>query len=119
MVTKSGSENEPGGGAPSKKWWEDDAEVDAFADRHRERLIDKLGLSDLYEAPPATKAKPAKGGGQEVKPLEMEGAMSSLVTALTKGIEMGAAVGSASKASPARATVKKHHWFFGDYEEDA
>lgn len=99
-------------------WWEDDAQVDAFAERHREKLIDKLGLSDLFAAPPAAAKPVAKGGGQEVKSTEMEGAMSSLVTALTKGMEMGAAVGSVGKSAPAPKKVQRHHWFFGDWEEE-
>ena len=100
-------------------WWEDDAAVDAFAEKHRGRLIDKLGLSDLFAPAPSAPAKPVKGGGQEVKSAEMEGAMSSLVTALTKGMEMGATIGSAGKGAPAPPRkVKRHHWFFGDWEED-
>ena len=103
---------------PKGKWWEDEAEVEAFAKTHRGKLIETLGLSDLFQAPAPAKTTPAKGGGQEVKPLEAEGSMSALVTALTEGMKMGAAVGSSKAPSAAAAKRTKHHWFFGDYEEE-
>lgn len=105
-----------GTGSTPPPWWENDAEVDAFAERHRGRLIDKLGLSDLFATSPEKKEPPRKGGGQEVARGDMEGAMSSLVTALTKGIEMGATVGAASNKGNEHKRRVIHNWFFGDTE---
>lgn len=103
------------------EWWEDDAKVDAFAERHRDRLIEKLGLGDLFAAPPDKPKAPKEGGGEKVRPQEMEGAMSSLVAALTKGVEMGATLAGAKSAATAPTAPtpkpKRKSWFFGEVEE--
>jgi hypothetical protein len=108
---------------PEPAWWEDDAAVDAFAEKHRGRLIEKLGLSDLFTEP--TPGKPGKpptkeGGGQQVRSQEAEGAMSSLVAALTKGVELGASFGAAKAAgekAPPPPKPKRKSWFFGDVDD--
>jgi hypothetical protein len=64
-------------------WFADEAKVDTFVETHKGRLIEKLGLSDLFSEPPKEAAALSGGGGQ-VKPQEMEGAMSSLVAALRR-----------------------------------
>lgn len=105
-------------------WFADEGKVDAFLETHKGRLIEKLGLSDLFSELPAPKGAPASsGGGGQVKPQEMEGAMSSLVAALTKGVEMGAtmagAKAAADKPAPAPPRKMRKNWFFGSVEDDA
>jgi hypothetical protein len=107
------------------RWFDNEEEVDSFIDTHRGRLIEKLGLSDLFAdpspAPAPKKSAPKEGGGEQVRSQDMEASMSSLVAALTKGVEMGAALGSAKavaekpEEAPAPPKTKKS-WFFGEVE---
>ena len=78
-------------------------------------LKGQAGFSDLFvdPAPPPS----AKGGGTPVKPAETEGAMASLVTALTEGMKLGATVGAAGapKGTPKKKPPRTvRHWFFGE-----
>jgi hypothetical protein len=70
------------------EWYDDDAKVDAFVSKHRGKLIEKLGLGDLFaSSEPAPKPAKVEGGGQKVKATEQGDAMTELVTALVKGIK--------------------------------
>lgn len=110
-------QDEQGNEQPTGKPWETDPDFLPW-------LKGQEGFADLFAEAPAEKPKVAKGGGQQVKSTEMEGAMSSLVTALTKGVELGASLGAASAKGSApekpakKAPVLKSHWFFGTYEVD-
>jgi len=70
------------------EWYDDDAKVDAFVSKHRGKLIDKLGLGDLFaSSEPAPKPAKLEGGGQRVKATEQGDAMTDLVSTLVKGIK--------------------------------
>jgi hypothetical protein len=113
------------------KWFENDEEADAFIDKNREKLIDKLGLGDLFTGDDPPKASKGTRTSSDPKSSSTSGPASSVsipsnqmqdvmgaLVAQSIGALKDAAVGhsAASAGAPSAPAVPKtrKHWLLGD-----
>lgn len=115
------------------KWFENDDEADAFIDKNRGKLIDKLGLGDLFAGDDPPKASGATAGltgagtaskSSSAEPVSVpsnqsQDVMGHLVRDAIGALkEAAVAKSTAPASSPPTPPKTRRHWLLGDILDD-